>query len=457
MWDIFKARVKRVMESPPFSPDDLAREIAQAYDTLLKTPPSGDLMNKNPVQAGNVQALELKIKSVLLQQEASNEQLDIINAIANGFIQYWAGATLQPLYPPLLPVPGAISNIIPVQQVLVTRTGIQTTIAFTYEGLDNVDGFIDKLILAANVHLQTVGGEIFTTAIFPGGITAVGVGTWTGYSATGNAFDLSGIPLNAFQTDPNKLADLKRKFGFLVNPAELDQALQDFADTQKANLSEIAGGTGGEAGDISSVDLSGEWVKIAAQYISKNEGFTEISSWDVNAYRLGFGTDKILLDDGTIKRVLPVADYYKQTNQKKVPPPIGMRTTRANAMKMLEHDLVNRFKPRVVGTFGNTLTEEEWNKLSEPAKAALISYAYNCGSLRTKIASAIKEGKYDLAGQYIKEGPTTGGGVVYPGLVRRRAEESALFLSQPLPIQIPTDITAGVASTNTTTNRNTAG
>jgi len=457
MWDIFKARVKRVMESPPFSPDDLAREISQAYDTLLKTPPSGDLMNKNPVQVGNVQALELKIKSVLLQQEASDEQLDIINAIANGFIQYWAGATLQPLYPPLIPVPGAISNMLPVQQVLVTRTGIQTTIPFTYEGLDNVDGFIDKLILAANVHLLTVGGEIFTTAIFPGGVTAVGVGIWTGFSATGNEFDMSGVPLNAFQTDPNKLADLKRKFGFLVDPAELDAALQAFADEQKANLPEVAGGVGGAVGDISSLDLSGEWVKICAAYVSKNEGFTEISSWDVNAYRLGYGTDKILLDDGTIKRVLPVADYYKQTNQKKVPPPTGMQTTRANAMKMLEHDLVNRFRPRVVGNDVHQLTEDEWNKLSEPAKAAVVSYAYNCGSLRTKIAKAIKEGNYDLAGQYIKEGPTTGGGVVYPGLIRRRTEESQLFLSKPLPVQAPTDITAGVASTNTTTNTNTAG
>lgn len=247
MWDIFKARVKRVMESPPFSSDDLAKEIAQAYDSVVKIPPAGDLMNKNPVQTGNVEALELKIRLVLTQQSSSPEQLDVINGIANGFIQYWAGATLQPLFPPLIPVPGAISNIIPVQQVLVTRTGIQTTIPFTYEGLDNVDGFIDKIILAANVHLQTVGGEIFTSAIFPGGITAVGVGVWTGYSVTGNPFDLSGIPLNALQTDPNKLAELKSKFGFLVDPAELDAALQAFADLQKISLPPVEGGAVGDA------------------------------------------------------------------------------------------------------------------------------------------------------------------------------------------------------------------
>ncbi len=54
---------------------------------------------------------------------------------------------------------------------------------------------------------------------------------------------------------------------------------------------------------------------------------------------------------------------------------------------------------------------------------------YNVGSLRVGIATAVRAGDNTLAAQLIKEGPTTGGGVVYPGLVKRRAAESQLFLS----------------------------
>ena len=242
-WDLFKRQVKLVMESPPASFEVLAYTIATAYDAVIKMPPAGDLMNKNPVLAGNVLALENQLKLTFLQQSNSIEQLPIFDSFANGLVQYWGGATLQPLFPPLIPVPGAVANILPVVQVIVTNPGPQILFPFTYEGLNNVDGFIDKFILLANLHLSFVSGLILTTATFPGGAVGIGVGNWTGYSMTGN-LDLAGIDPSRFVADDAALARLAAKFRGIVNPSEIAADLQLAADNILATTDGLGAGTG---------------------------------------------------------------------------------------------------------------------------------------------------------------------------------------------------------------------
>lgn len=250
MWDLFKLQVKAVMISSPASSDDLAKIIATAYDSSVKLPPAGDLSHKITVLNGNVQLLENLIKIVLIQQSRSEVQLPIINAIANGFVAYWGGATLQNLPIPMMPAPGAIGNIL-VTSNIVVNPGIQVSIPFTYEGLDNVDGFINKLIQAANIHLYTVGGWTFTTSLYPGGVTAPGYLPWQGYSVSANPIDFNSFDSSAFETDPRVLAELKARFGgTIVDPAVLKgdaellaQKLIQDADAQKS-LAISAGGSG---------------------------------------------------------------------------------------------------------------------------------------------------------------------------------------------------------------------
>ena len=251
MWDIFKLQVKAVMLQSPESSDDLAKVIASSYDNVLKFPPAGDLTNKITIERGNVEVLENLIKIVLIQQSRSEIQFPIINGIANGFVAYWAGATLKQLPIPLLPAPGAISNIA-VTQNIVVNPGIQVSIPFTYEGLDNVDGFIDKIIQAANIHLFTVGGWTFTTSAYPSGVVAPGYLPWQGYSVSANPVDFSSFSPSAFETDPRVLAELKARFGgTIVDPTVLQsdaelaaQELIKQADAQKA-VALSAGGGGG--------------------------------------------------------------------------------------------------------------------------------------------------------------------------------------------------------------------
>ena len=184
---------------------------------------------------------------------------------------------------------------------------------------------------------------------------------------------------------------------------------------------------------ISGVDMSKDWAVIATQYISKKEGFTDSASWDVNAYRLGFGTNKILGSDGNLRDVRPDKAYYERTREQK--PVNGDKTTREAALKVLELQIRTTYKDKVVGTAASQITEEDWNALNDRQRAGLVSFVYNCGSFAPypSIPIAIKSKNYIAAANGILNGPISGTNTVtkkvevYSGLIRRRAEEAGIF------------------------------
>jgi GH24 family phage-related lysozyme (muramidase) len=179
--------------------------------------------------------------------------------------------------------------------------------------------------------------------------------------------------------------------------------------------------------------MSRDWAVIASQYISKKEGFTETSSWDVNAYRIGYGTNKIL-DNGNLRDVRPDAAYHKRTGEKK-PVTGGDRTTREDALKVLEMEIRTTYRDKVVGTGDAKITEADWNALNDRQRAGLVSFVYNCGSFGfyRHIPAAIKAKNYIEAANGILNGPISGKDTktevvtVYSGLIRRRAEEAGIF------------------------------
>jgi GH24 family phage-related lysozyme (muramidase) len=184
---------------------------------------------------------------------------------------------------------------------------------------------------------------------------------------------------------------------------------------------------------ISGVDMSRDWAVIASQYISKKEGFTESSSWDENAYRLGYGTNKIL-DNGNLRDVRPDKAYYNRTGEKK-PLTGGDRTTQVDALKVLEMEIRTTYRDKVVGTGDAKITEADWNALNDRQRAGLVSFVYNCGSFgfHPHIPAAIRAKNYIEAASGILNGPISGKNTktgfisVYSGLIRRRAEEAGIF------------------------------
>lgn len=109
---------------------------------------------------------------------------------------------------------------------------------------------------------------------------------------------------------------------------------------------------------------------LAATLLMAEEGFRAEPYWDVNAYRIGYGSDTITQADGTVVKVKP-----------------GMKITEADARR----DLARR-----IGEFEATAARqtgvEAWAALPVNARAALTSVAYNYGSLPNNVVRAVQSG-----------------------------------------------------------------
>ena len=109
--------------------------------------------------------------------------------------------------------------------------------------------------------------------------------------------------------------------------------------------------------------------------LKKFEGFSANAYWDVNAWRIGYGSDTITNSSGAFRKV-------KQ----------GDRITQDQAAL----DLARRI-PEFEKVIINQVGSEAWNKLPDQAQAALISFAYNYGSIaKASLREAIKSGDLDL-------------------------------------------------------------
>lgn len=111
--------------------------------------------------------------------------------------------------------------------------------------------------------------------------------------------------------------------------------------------------------------------KDAAGLIRSFEGYRDAPYWDVNAHRIGFGSDTVTRADGSVERV-----------QK------GMKIGREDAERDLSRRIDKEFVPGIVKMVG----AQKWAGLSDPAKAALTSIAYNYGSLPFVVANAVVTG-----------------------------------------------------------------
>jgi GH24 family phage-related lysozyme (muramidase) len=117
--------------------------------------------------------------------------------------------------------------------------------------------------------------------------------------------------------------------------------------------------------------MSNDTYSFAADLLIRYEGFNKTAVWDVNAYRIGHGSDTITDASGNFRKV-------KQ----------GDVTTKENARKDLERRL-KEFENKIIKQIG----AEYWQPLNYKVKAALISLAYNYGSItKQAIKDAIKTG-----------------------------------------------------------------
>jgi GH24 family phage-related lysozyme (muramidase) len=304
----------------------------------------------------------------------------------------------------------------------------------------NTGLIIDEFIRYATNHLNTIIGQANMISTFPpaGTPSPTGVLFWNGYFITPATPSVPEAPTAPTDTvDPNSTnqpeikiseiddSDRKKTFAELY-PEEAAQyeesGLVFDEETRKVEpLAEkkVAGRSAKAVTvNIGNIDFTGEWQDAAAKFIAKYEGFINTADNDEGTLRLGFGSDRIY--DPSTKTIRKVK--------------AGDTTTQENALKVLAYEVSVTYKNRLVGNGKKKITQEQFDSLKTPQKVALLDFVYNCGSLNTKggneILAGINAKDYTKAAAGIANGPISGAssGKIYDGLVRRRAEESAVFL-----------------------------
>lgn len=142
----------------------------------------------------------------------------------------------------------------------------------------------------------------------------------------------------------------------------------------------------------------------ARELLKKFEGFQSTAKWDVNAFRVGFGSDTTTRADGTVQRVTS-----------------GTSTTMADATRDLD---------RRIQEFANVVKQqvgsERFGQFSASQQAALTSIAYNYGELPDRIIEAVKTGTNEQIADAVR-----GLGDDNGGINRRRRTLEADMLGAP--------------------------
>lgn len=208
-------------------------------------------------------------------------------------------------------------------------------------------------------------------------------------SAESKRFQISGIETKVgtakqsiLQTGPDTIAGWTRDVDEFIDaapsisPAEKAEAKkkirQDLQETGYRALAErdpaaaqrVAAGWGVDGG------FKGTAQERTMQFLRSKEGFRSGTYWDVNAHRVGYGSDTITDANGNVRPV-------KQ----------GDTVTREDA----ERDLKRRSAEFLSGV-QRDVGAEAFAKLNPNQQAALGSVAYNYGNLPASVAAAAKSG-----------------------------------------------------------------
>lgn len=316
---------------------------------------------------------------------------------------------------------------------------------------NNTGLIVDEFISYATNHLNSVQGIISTVSLYAAGpppspvqVPGPGIINWKGYFIEPttrspivteddfvpkeNADEQESVKLTKDEALTNGLTEEELE-EFLKGPQVGGLDSGDVVTAFQFNQGKPfvsgfrAGGGGGFGGgggniqnvDLGALDLSADWITLAAKFIAKNEGFAKAAINDEGNARLGFGTDKILEPStGQIRTVK-----------------YGDTTTVEAALKVLQYEVSVAYKARFVGSGAAKISEADFEALNNKQRAACLSFVYNCGSFTNypNIPAAIKAKDYAKAANGLLNGPTRGAktGELYPGLVKRRKEEATLF------------------------------
>ena len=140
----------------------------------------------------------------------------------------------------------------------------------------------------------------------------------------------------------------------------------------------------------------------------KFEGFIPTAKFDVNAQRVGYGSDTLTTPEG---KVVPVAK--------------GTTTTEKDAERDLKRRIETEFIPKAAAQVG----QENWDRLPENVAGALTSVTYNYGSLPRNVVAAVKTGNANEIANAVESLASDNKGVNRG----RRMQEAAMIRGNEMP------------------------
>lgn len=246
-----------------------------------------------------------------------------------------------------------------------------------------------------------------------------------GFDESGNAAREAAAKSEQFREALDKIngivPEIGRNLDDMKKKADLDEAFQSAARAAQT-MGELNAAVAAYNEQMQRIDQNrvdqqfGSYtnsLEASAALLRNKEGFRPTPYWDVNAYRIGFGSDTVTLADGSVQKVVQ-----------------GMRISVADA---------NRDLYRRIGEFQNTVKgqigAERFGAFSPQAQAALTSIAYNYGSLPDRILGAVRTGTNEEIAAAIRSLGGDNGGINRD----RRNAEAALFTTtaniEPLAAQ----------------------
>lgn len=175
--------------------------------------------------------------------------------------------------------------------------------------------------------------------------------------------------------------------------------------------------------------------------LRQEEGFRPTPYWDVNAWRIGYGSDTVTGADGRSIRVKP-----------------GMKISREDAERDLDYRLNSR-----EGANARRQLGDQWAGLGPDTQAALYSVAYNYGSLPDDVVAAVRSGDLGAVADAVaglssnkerrsrEAAMIRGGGKSYSSL----PDSTAVAPVSVTPVMEPITIERGKAGSFQTTGRDT--
>jgi len=192
----------------------------------------------------------------------------------------------------------------------------------------------------------------------------------------------------------------------LLTPSQADELRGTYLEDADYSRGLLAVENGQFDGPVPSIP-EGSSQEGAAALLRQFEGFRSTPYWDVNANRVGYGSDTITRPDGTVVRVTA-----------------NMAVTREDAERDLARRVVE-FQQQAASDVG----QEAWDRLPSHVQAALTSVTYNYGNVPARIRGAVQSGDPNRIADAVAGLQADNGGVNR----ERRLKEAAIIRGQGNP------------------------